>query len=244
MVAQHDHALLSGSLAQHLRRHLFAHDSYRDDVVFAVCEHDRGWIRMDDTPIWNDRAVGPALFPDYPLLPKLILYRQGIDEVQQMNRYAALLCSLHYSSFDIFRTSTQPECVEFYRHELARQAAIRDEYRHIDEDTVMKHLRLLQLCDDMSLYVCFNRPGAAKADEFPWYVSGFPRSELFNPDEGKPLVARWLDEKRIAVEPSPFEHEFAAALRVKHVAKTLIRQHGIAAAYKNTEWTEQEVVFA
>nr|AYQ72090.1 DUF3891 family protein [Cohnella candidum] len=113
MVTQHDHALLSGEIAKHFTDPYFVDGAYRADVELAIREHDRGWIRLDDAPIWNDRDAKPFSFMDYPLLPKLTHYRLGIDEVQAQSEYAALLCSMHYCSFMAGHTPEQTEIVRF-----------------------------------------------------------------------------------------------------------------------------------
>jgi hypothetical protein len=54
MITQHDHAHLSGVLASHFTKEFFREDSYYQELILAIYEHDRSWIRLDDTPIWND----------------------------------------------------------------------------------------------------------------------------------------------------------------------------------------------
>ncbi|UVI29429.1 DUF3891 family protein [Paenibacillus spongiae] len=238
MTAQDEHAHFSGLIANHFADHLFIDPSYRSDTILAIHEHDRSWIRLDETPIWNDRIAVPFSFSDYPLLPKLILYRYGLDETESMNEYAGLLCSLHFSSFQDIRQSTRSECVEFIRHEAARQQRIKDKWKPLDDSMVSKHLKLLQLCDGISLYVCLNEPGAAKENEHPWYREGFDMQI-----DDRKLTAQWMNEERIMIDPFPFKEAFKAAIRSKHVAKDSIKQNGIDAAYKNTPFTEQIITF-
>ncbi|WP_199616447.1 DUF3891 family protein [Paenibacillus alkalitolerans] len=241
MITQHDHANLSGQLASMFRTTLLADDKFKDDVLLAIYEHDRGHIRLDDTPIWNDRINAPFSFMDYPLLPKLTHYKLGLDEVEAQSPYAGLLCSLHFSSF--FLDSGQADCIEFVQTETERQEKIAEALKLDDRKLIDQHFRLLQLCDDLSLYVCLNEPGVSKEREHPWYRGGFARSELFNEQGHKPLMAIWRNEKEIALNPSPLEHDVVTALRLKKVEKSLIRQKGIEQAYKETEWTVQETAF-
>lgn len=243
MVGQHDHARLSGDAASRFTESCFVDTNYIQDVLAGVYEHDRSWIRLDETPVWNDRDRAPFSFMDYPLLPKLSLYKQGIDEVELRNPYAALLCSLHYASFSIFQTSERPECKEFYRHELERQARIKSERISLDEQALHSHFQLLQLCDDISLYVCLNRPGADKEEEHPWYRSGFKNSELVTGDPGHRMIPHWVSDKEIRITPSPFTGTFEAKLKLKRVSKRLAAEIGIGDAYKRTEWEEQDIVF-
>lgn len=105
---------------------------------------------------------------------------------------------------------------------------------HINQETISVHLRLLQLCDDISLYVCLNQPGATKENEHPWYRSGFNNTAF---------KASWINEQEISLLPSPFGKEFKAKLRLKRVSKEVINQSGIEEAYKKSNWFEQDFIF-
>jgi len=243
MVAQHDHAQLSGDVAKHFANWYFVDDGYRADVVTAIYEHDRGWIRLDDAPIWNDRTSSPFTFMDYPLLSKLTHYTLGIDETERMSGYAALLCSRHYSALLARFADGQPEIAEFLAQELARQKRISDQIVMPPEDTVRRHFGLLQLCDDISLYACLNEPGASKREEHPWYADGFGVSASLTPaGEGK-LMAAWTNGGDIRMTPMPFRRSFAAKLRQKRVPKQLVEREGLQEAFRRTDWMEQELYF-
>ncbi len=211
-------------------------------MATAVFEHDRGWIDLDDTPFWNDRSGAPYSFIDFPLVPKIAFYRKGIDEVERMNRYAALLCSLHYASF--FERETHPAGVNYLREERERQRRLKRELR-IDsqeaEDALQFHFELLQFCDRLSLYICLNEPGVKKADEFAWYREGFPHSERFPFAANRKIVAYWLDEQRVSLSAFPFEQPFLASVMIKAVGKPDIAEYGLAQAYERTPWTERKV---
>ena len=238
MTTQHEHAHFSYEAASHFNSHLFVEQYLISDVLTAIKEHDRGWIRLDDTPIWNDQLAAPYSFGEYPLLPKLVMYEKGLDEIEQINKYAALICSLHFSSFKPLRQSQQAECIDFIQDETERQERIKAALSYPDEDMVQRHFKLLQLSDEISLYVCFNHPGVDKANEHPWYKEGFETII-----DSKKINAHWVSQNEIAISPFIFEQQFTASIQSKHVDKDLIRQIGISAAYKQTEWTVQEVTF-
>ncbi|MDB5084992.1 MAG: hypothetical protein JWN30_1878 [Bacilli bacterium] len=240
MVQQHHHAFISGELARNFRTEFFDSDDYFEDSMLAIYEHDRSWIGMDLVPIWNDRVDAPYSFSDYPLLPKLLFYTKGLDEVQAINKYAGLLCSKHYSSF--FVHADDSESKAFFLHEQERQSQILNELSCKIESLAID-FRWLQLCDDLSLYVCLNEPGSTKEQEHRWYRNGFRNSELFNSQSNQQLVARWEDRQRIVVEGKPFRDEFKIALKYKVVSKELIRLQGIERAYHLTDWTEESITF-
>jgi len=238
MTTQHEHGLFSYKAASHFSSHLFLEHYLISDVLTAIKEHDRGWIRLDDTPIWNDELAAPYSFGEYPLLPKLVMYEKGIDEIEQINKYGALICSMHFSSFKPLRQSKQSECIDFIRTETERQERIKAALSYPDEGIVRRHFKLLQLSDEISLYVCFNHPGVDKANEHPWYKEGFETMI-----DGQKIHAHWVSSHEIAISPFIFEQQFTATIQSKHVDKHLINQIGINAAYKQTGWTEQEITF-
>lgn len=242
MTAQHDHARLSGNVARNFG-HFFMNDPFFNDLVFAVYHHDYGWVRLDETPIWDDSRSMPCSNPNYPLLPKLTHYQYGLDQVERRNKYAGLLCSMHYYSFG-FQHSTVEECIDFARNEERRQKRIRDELNLTNDEDIIKQFKLLQLCDRISLYVCFNSPGVSKEQEHPSYKLGFEDSELFNIDSEGLLVPEWLNTSEINITPNPFNSSFKTSLRQKRVSKQLVKEIGIAQAYKNGEWVDLEIIFA
>lgn len=240
MIRQHDHAFLSGEIARHIQKDLFKGENLLNDVRLAISQHDRSWIALDDTPIWNDRSNAPYSFMDYPLLPRLALYRAGLDEISEMNLYACLLCSMHFSSF--FTSTLQKECAAFLNYERERQRSIKQQLAGINEDVLIHHFRLLQLCDRFSLYISLNEPGASKENEHPWYRNGFNQSDVFSV-ERKPIVFSWITDRKIRADSFVFEHEFSVNLKYKSVLKQSVRTLGIDRAYKEAELLIQEVEF-
>lgn len=105
MTTQHDHAHISGELASQWEESAFKNRRHKQDFVYAAREHDRGWIQLDAAPFWNDHVSAPYTFIDFPLNPRFVFYRLGIDEVEQGNTYAALLCSLMYKASRTDRAS-------------------------------------------------------------------------------------------------------------------------------------------
>jgi hypothetical protein len=57
---------------------------------------------------------------------------------------------------------------------------------------------LLQLCDDLSLFVCLNEPGR---NDYPHYRGGF---EFV----GTRLEPVWEDERTLRLDPNPFSKYF------------------------------------
>lgn len=240
MTTQDDHAHFSEEVARGFREEWFLDGKYKQDCLLAIREHDRSWIRLDDTPIWNDHAAVPFTFIDYPVLPKLVMYELGLNEVEEMSAYAALICSMHFASFfkSVQGAGHEAE-IDFYHRELARQARLKEKLNHPDDALIARHFQLLQLCDDISLYICMNEEDASKEQEHPWFKQGF--NSLV--DEQK-FIAEWISPHDVRISPPMlFEQAWTAKLRNKYVSKQRILDIGIRKAYLESEWTEQTVTF-
>lgn len=192
VIRQHDHGLISGEFA----RHWDADVQPKTPTLYAIAGHDIGWQELDDEVRFNPETNAPYSFLDYPLEPKLRAYGNGLDRIEDEEPYAGYLCSMHYSSF--VRDSEEPEAVEFKKGEDERRARIEE---HLPEkwlDNIEYNFRLLQLCDDLSLFVCLNEPGE---NTFPWYRNGFEFS-------GEKLMPVWNDERTLSLTPNPFSAPF------------------------------------
>ncbi|PFA66731.1 hypothetical protein CN378_13485 [Bacillus sp. AFS015802] len=239
MIKQHDHAFVSGETIKHINRNLLKSDQFFDDFVYASHQHDRSWIGLDDTPVWNDGKQIPFTFSDYPLLPKLAFYQIGLNEIEEVNLYAALLCSLHFCSF--FAKSKDPHCLQFLQDEASRQQKIRKQLPELEEELLIQHFQLLQLSDNLSLYFCLNEPGVEKENEHPWFKDGFKNTEGFHSGNQK-LKARWVNEHEVTLDDYPFETDFQVTLPYKKVDKSAILKSGIAEAYGESQ-LEKHTIF-
>ncbi|WP_227939177.1 DUF3891 family protein [Alkalihalobacillus deserti] len=240
LIPQHNHAFLSGKLATHFKKDFFKSEDHMEEVITAIYEHDRGWITLDQAPLWNEQKEAPFSFADYPLTPKLNQYRIGVDEIQEMSAYAALLCSMHYCTF--FSEAKDKHGLEFLKDEEIRQKQIMEKVNRLDMELLHQHFRLLQVCDDISLYVCLNEPGASKKNEHLWFKNGFSKSEPFN-DGRHPLYGKWIDQERISVRAFPFVNEFQTSLEYKVVSKADINTKGLEHAYSISPAHKQSLSF-
>ncbi|WP_185806940.1 DUF3891 family protein [Bacillus sp. HMF5848] len=241
MTEQHLHALVSGDIAKHWDDQLFEGIANKTDVIFAISEHDRGWIEVDASPLWHDTKQMPYTFQDFPLSIKLIFYKKGIDEVQEKSAYAALLCSLHYSSF--FKGMHDGERItQFVETEQKRQKKIIEHLKlHTSQkrDELSFHYKLLQFCDDMSLFISIQEPGVSKQDVFPWFRNGFKQE--FKTLENQTINAQWLNREIIILTPFPFKEEFEVSLPIKIVRKSEVLEKGILLAYRETPYSYRQV---
>ncbi|MFD1675247.1 DUF3891 family protein [Alicyclobacillus fodiniaquatilis] len=239
MVEQNKHAILSGALFSNWSEAYLVGKQRKSDVLFAIEYHDRAWITLDATPLWNDGQDAPYSFIDLPSLLKLPHYQQGVDWVECQNKYAALLCSMHYAAF--FNGAKEDDEQAYHRFELERQHRLRVEIGDVSDEESRVHFAILKFLDKLSIYICINEPGVSKAREFAWYRDGFDGTEAFLHANGGGIVAHWLDEKYVGLTQFPFAQKFEVSVPTKIVSKHAIEEQGIARAYRDTVSTIRTV---
>ncbi|MEK0313421.1 DUF3891 family protein [Cohnella sp. 56] len=243
MTTNDEHARLAGRLARALRAELLPAGGRTEEFAFAAAEHDRGWIGLDEVPVWNDSSDRPFSVTDYPLGLRLPFYKQGVAEVEAQSAYAALLCSMHY-------TNLPPE---FMTHivggpaaglsaaiatEKARQNRIRSSLglsSAADEAMIARHLALLQLADTLSLYLC-TAVGADQGDMSAPFAQLFRRAAAAV--VGGEIALSRTSGDVVSLSPALFGGPLEASYRTRDVPVALIEEKGIAAAYAHTASAE------
>jgi hypothetical protein len=192
LLRQHTHGRISGEFARHWDAEIIP----LQPTLFAIVNHDVGWQELDDVVRFNPETDEPYSFINYPLEPKLRSYKQGLDQLEVQEPYASYLCSRHYSSF--VEDSSEPVAVEFKEREAERRKRIEERLPQEWLEPAEYNFRLLQLCDDFSLFVCLNEPGE---NTFPWYRDGFDFM-------GRKLQPVWQDRHTLSLSPNPFSSSF------------------------------------
>ena len=234
MITQHDHAKISGDIAQNWKEEYFKGLERKEDVVLGIYEHDRGWIEPDLSPLWNQNEQKPYSFMDYPLEAKVAFYKKGIDEVEKMSNYASLLCSAHYASF--LQYEEDPNGIKFVEEETTRRLHLLKQCgilgKIAEERLFHHHLSILKWCDNLSLFICLNEPGTKKENEHPYYRNGI--TTPFSFANHKPIHVQWVDQETVSLSVSPLEKGLQVQLLFKEVKKEEINANGLITAYTNT----------
>ncbi|KFN01740.1 DUF3891 family protein [Bacillus clarus] len=241
LIRQHDHGFLAGEIANYMKEDFFEDSAYLKESTDAIYEHDRGWIGLDKTPIWNDAKNVPYTFMDCPSSLRFVFYKIGLNEIENSNPYGALLCSKHFISFPL--NQEDEEMISFYKQELDRQKRILKTLTIKQHEMFDKHYKLLKFCDELSLYACMNKPGVKKKDEIALFKGGFEGTEIFNENTDEPLKAEWIDEQNIRITPFPFKSEFETYVKYKSLNTSLIEEMGIVKADIESEIQKQELYF-
>ncbi len=192
LIKQHDHGLISGEFAQHWAEK----PRPLEPTLYAIANHDIGWQSLDTSVRWSEESGKPYSFTDYPTGPKLQAYREGLDFLESRNLYAACLCSMHYAAF--ISDSEDEAAVRFVEAEVSRRRKIKSKMTEEELGNLEHNFRLLQLCDNLSLFVCLNEPGR---NDHPWYKNGFEF-------EGTKFEPLWEDRRTLRLDPNPFSEPF------------------------------------
>lgn len=242
MIRQHDHARISGAISRQMDQGPSRDQQRWDDVLLGCEQHDRGWIPLDQIPMWNEVKERPFSFLDFPEPAKLVFYRYGIDQLEEMCPYAGMLASFHYGALIGEYGAQNSFGRGFLDEEKKRQERIKQQTSPGEEE-LRYHRAVLELCDDLSLYVCLNEPGVSKEDEMEWWKKGFEVGKKLDAANHETIMPTWLDERQVVLDPFPFLQPFEATIIYREVSKSLIAEKGIEAAYEASEEQVQEVVF-
>ncbi|MFW6200696.1 MAG: DUF3891 family protein [Gemmatimonadota bacterium] len=234
LIRQHDHGLVSGELAAAWEGSLGS-GAWDRVVVLAASLHDLGWRELDETPRWNHDTGRPYDFLDFPPEAKYEAASEGIDRIEELHPYAAVLASLHYSTFG---SPGRPS--DFAGDEEDRRVELLDSLgdeapgpRQIQAD-----LQALRLFDNLSLFLCLTPPGAEASSRPswltpdllrlpPWAVSergsagevagtvgggAGPESGSDPGDESgdgreASIHLTWLDDESVTLDPWPFRED-------------------------------------
>ncbi|SHF71642.1 DUF3891 family protein [Ornithinibacillus halophilus] len=241
MIEQHNHGQVSGDIMSKWKESMFIEQSHRRSVEFAIYNHDLGWNEFDQQPFWDDKDQKPYSFSTFPTLPKIILYKHGIEEVEKEDPYAGLLCSEHYSRFLANNTSIPAQ--EFVRSEKERQQKLWKKLQPLDKRSFNFHYGLVQLGDNLSLYLCLNEPGINKENEHPFFKSGIPLNSALIGFQESTLQLRWKNSSTVEIHEFPFKSSFHVRWKEKVVKKQLIQDVGLLEAYATTPFETREVQF-
>lgn len=226
LIPQHEHARIAALFLEHWKDPALYNGKRWNELLFAVRHHDRAWIPLDAEPLL-DSHFKPYSFIDYPEKEKINAYENGIEDVTDKDLYSGLLVSRHYASF--FDSSQTVTGRTFLQSERKRQDNIRKELHH--PHTEEFHMKVLQFCDDISLYVCMNKPGAAKNEEVSWFKNGFRQRFVFL--NNKKIHAHFHTNDTINIEPFPLFSNLEITINGIIIQKQKLVEKGMKKAYRD-----------
>ena len=153
LISQHDHALLSGELAEHFGNEYFSTPDPRQSALLGVRLHDCGWPLHDDQPTLNSTGAPLDVFETTREIA-LKVWTASVERAAAKDPYAGLLVSLHVLSLSVFATTqtnfehekfdmeSGPDrfaVAKFQQKELERQQTLRQQLGLRSDKTTHAH---------------------------------------------------------------------------------------------------------
>jgi hypothetical protein len=203
-----------------------------ESFCLAAREHDNGWNEWELAPRLDPKTRTPFTFMSIPTEQHVALYQRGIERLIEVDRYAALLVSLHCSGlYDRARAtipgfsakyikSNESHVVnEFLQKLKLQQLRLKVELRAnpatknlAEEKSLEKYTRLLESLDRLSLYFCLNALENATIDNVP----------LCGESEAIDWVIRPGIDNGVSLEPYPFrKNPFEFSILARRLPKRL-----------------------
>jgi len=150
-ITQPDHARFSAELLALWRADGLPGHPRREELLFAVREHDNGWRETDAAPHWDAERGRPHDFLSLPRGERIELWQRGTARFAGGHPYASLLIVRHAVRLHQERTGEEWRAFRDYLDELYRGLS---ETAGAPEEQVEADYRWLDLADLISLAVC------------------------------------------------------------------------------------------
>ena len=149
---QPDHAQLSAALLALWRRDGIPEHPRRNELLFAVREHDNGWQRADAAPRVSGASGWPTSFDNVPPSDRLEVWRRSVHRFVTDHPYAALLIAQHALAVNqrYFQAPGWPG----FRVELEEQINQAIEETSLTTADLAADYTWLRLTDTLSLGAC------------------------------------------------------------------------------------------
>jgi hypothetical protein len=173
LIEQNEHGPVAGEICGHWGNARFARPVRGDSVRAAAAMHDEGWRDADAEPMFNADRGRPLHFLEIEMSEHVPLYRRGVERVTELDPYAGLLVSMHWTglyrgrwglqSGGVFRSAGTGEAAHLQDQAVAEQELrwldrkpelMLEEPRSDFEIGLWHNYDLLQAFDLLSLYVC------------------------------------------------------------------------------------------
>ena len=258
LITHPDHAHLAGRFAEHWGNDIFLAPTPRRNVLHGIRVHDDGWKVRDTQPSITRQGKPSAFsidlvgkysaFEEIDLAQYLAVRESAVEQVEQVDPYAALLVCMHtynllteHADRSTIAPVELPTLDAFLQRQRIRQQALHNVIRNdlsftrpeVTTEAVFNNFRLLQACDNLSLLTC---------------VASMQPSTLLHPMPTTlgptPVAVEALAERHFRLTPYPFdEPTLRFDLPARHVeghhfdaSSTLARAYH-AASMENLEVT-------
>ena len=224
VVTQIDHAGFSAQLAGLWRTDGLPAHPRREELLFAIREHDNGWAEIDSAPRAEPTSGRPVDFLSLPDDERLDVWERGVERHAEEHPWAAALIGRHAVAIHADRTAEPWRALE--ERILERRAGLLERAGG-DEAELEEDYRWVDLFDALSLVVC-NR----------WSREVDGRSRGVE-------VAAHFDGERLRLDPLPLAGSTTFSLPVRYVPKRPYASDGdLAVELASAIWSRRQVVVA
>jgi hypothetical protein len=210
IVTQPDHARFAAELLSLWRSDGLPDHPRRDQLLFAVREHDNGWREADAAPRIDPTTQRFYDFTDFPEADRREVWMRGILRFAQSHPYVALLVAEHAERL---HQHSRPG----WRELLGQIAALRQEWLDragLDPAQVRADYRYLNLADALSLAYCTGRREPLERHSLTARVEG--DTLRLDPFPLAGATTFQIPARRIANRPYASDFQAASALARAH----------------------------
>ncbi len=162
LITQHEHAELAGEIMEYWGNEMFSVPEPRDEVLFAISEHDAGWRQWDASPKVDAPSGHPANFSEMDTRDQSEIWEHCFRDHEAEHPYASILIALHFAKFNQHNLDRDPsdENSRMLKSELGKfikdKAGVELNGFSLDEvpRDIKVNLKLLQIGDIVSLTLC------------------------------------------------------------------------------------------
>lgn len=170
---QHDHARLAGEVLALWRSGALPEHPRREELLFAVREHDNGWREADSAPRADPATGRPHDFTTLPREPRIELWLRGAARYAGRRPWAALLITRHALGLHRDHRGEEPWDEELFAPLDELYGALL-EGAGAGEEELEADYRYLDLADALSLAACsrWREPTERRGHRFRWLADG------------------------------------------------------------------------
>lgn len=234
LIHQATHAVVAGQIAAQWSGLVHGPGTPREDLLTAAACHDGGWHTVEGQPRINAKGL-PRTFTEMDLDEHFAIWQASINAVFPMNRYAALLTSLHCAALYTLRLrfvddppSDKVRIGAFLDERAAWQdaliAALRNHPRYAlaaVPGALDENLRLLQVWDYLSLLLCMGPVHEQMLEDVPLgagsrvtlrVAGNGTRGMALDPFPLAAPLTVWIDARPVTGAPFASDDALQAAL--------------------------------
>jgi len=162
LFTQNDHAVLAGDIMKYWGNNRFSPIERTKDVLYAINNHDSGWIEWDKHPEINMENHYPANFMEMSSEQQSQIWTESFENGFYEHSYSSALIALHFSKLNEKSLSGNPEdhvSLELQKRINSLVASVFDiNYNSLKENELspetMTDLKFVQIGDIISLALC------------------------------------------------------------------------------------------